>query len=231
MVDICCDELCNIDLTINSTKSVCLRIGPRWRSECCNINTSSGSVLWTLETNYLGVTLLAGKTLKFNMEKCKSNFYKSFNAIYSQLGRINNPIVTLNLTSSIALPCLPYAAEAMPINNALIRSLEHPWTRVFMKTFTTFDSNTIIQCQFHTGFMPVEHLLRLRKVNFIKSLATSKNCIVQAVYTHAAMQELLSIANHYQVDLAVLERPSYFKSFLNEKMASIVTALEQQFAV
>ena len=135
MVNICCTELCNIDLAINSTKSACLRIGPRWCSNCCHIYTPSGQICWIQDIVYLGVTVLAGKQLKFDFEKCKSCFYRSFNAIYSKLGRINNPIVTLNLISSIAMPCLLYAVEALRINNATFKTLEHPWTRAFIEYF------------------------------------------------------------------------------------------------
>jgi hypothetical protein len=133
--------------------------------------------------------MLAGKHLKFNFEKCKAGFYRSFNAIYSKLGRINNPIVTLNLISSIAMPCLLYAVEALPINNATFKTLKQLWTRAFMKIFTTFNVGTVNKCQLHTGLMAVEHMIRLRKVNFMNSLVNSKNSTVQAVYGYAALQE------------------------------------------
>ena len=105
---------------------------------------------------------------KFNccFDKPKSSFYSSFNAIYSKLGKINNAIVTLNLISSIALPCLLFAVEALPLTKAIVRVLEHPWSRVFMKLFWTFDNEVIRQCQFYTGFSTVEHLARERKVKF-----------------------------------------------------------------
>jgi coenzyme F420-reducing hydrogenase gamma subunit len=71
--------------------------------------------------------------------------------------------------------------------------------------------------------MPVEHMIRLRKVNFINSLVNSKNSTVQAVCAHAAMQELTPIAEHYQVDLAILG--CHFKSIINKKWTDSVTNL------
>ncbi len=92
-------------------------------------------------------------------------FYSSFNAIYSKLGKINNPIVTLNLVSSIALSCLLFAVEALPLTKAVIRVLEHPWSRVFMKLFWTFDNEVVKLCQFYTGFTTVDHLPRSVRIN------------------------------------------------------------------
>jgi len=66
--------------------------------------------------------------------------------------------VTLNLISSVALPCLLFAVEAQPLTKAVIKVLEHPWSRVFMKLFWTFNNEIIAQCQFYTGFTTVEHL-------------------------------------------------------------------------
>ena len=153
---------------------MCLRIGPRWHKECCAINTPNGPITWKQETMYLGVTLLAGKCFKVSFEKSKSTFYRSFNAIYSQLGKINSPMVTLNLISTIALPCLLYATEALPFNVTLFKELEHPWSRVFMRVFGTFSNETVFNCKYFSGHLPVEHMIRLRKINFIRSLAVSK---------------------------------------------------------
>ena len=122
---------------------------------------------------YLGVKILA--TYKFSccFDKPKSSFYSSFNAIYSQLGKINNAIVTLHLISSIALPCLLFAVEALPLTKAVIKVLEHPWSRVFMKLYWTFDMEIVTQCQYYTGCSTVELLARERKVKFVNFLQYS----------------------------------------------------------
>ena len=59
------------------------------------------------------------------------------------LEKVNNPIVTLKLVFTIALPCLLYAQEAMPMSKSYIKSLEYPWTRVFMKVFWTFSNDSL----------------------------------------------------------------------------------------
>jgi hypothetical protein len=69
-------------------------------------HTENGPIDWVKETTYLGVTLVAGPKFKISLDNCKTNFYSSFNAIYSQLGKLNSMFVTLKLISTIALPCL-----------------------------------------------------------------------------------------------------------------------------
>ena len=114
--------------------------------------------------------------------------------------------MTLNLVASVALPCLLYAVESMQLNNVSIKCLEHPWTRVFMKVFTTFDNNTVRQCQIFTGFLSIEQMIWLRQINFNKSLESSSNSVMQVMYRHAAAREIRPIAERYQVDSATLLR-------------------------
>ena len=114
-------------------------------------------------------------------DKPKSNFYSSFNAIYSKLGKINNAIVTLNLISSIALPCLLFAVEALPLTKAIVKVLEHPWSRVFMKLFWTFDNEVVRQCQNCTGFSTVEHLARERKAKFVNLLQYCPSLVIRTL--------------------------------------------------
>ena len=131
MVDFCCKEFAEIDLKLNNAKSTCMRIGPRWHKPCSPILTDVGPICWVSKTTYLGVTIVAGPIFRVSLDDCKSNFYASFNAIYSQLGKLNNIFVTLELITSIALPCLMYAVESLPFKKSFLKSLEHPWTRVF----------------------------------------------------------------------------------------------------
>ena len=118
-------------------------------------------------------TIVVGSKFKISLDNFKTNFYSSFNAIYSQLGKLNSIFVTLKLISTIAVPCLLYAIEAVPFNKSFLRSLEHPWTRVFNKIFTTFDADTILGCQFFSGYLPLEHVARTHKVKFLSDKMSS----------------------------------------------------------
>ena len=146
MVNLCELEFDSLDLVLNRKKTECLRVGSRCHKACYEIMTSNGPIEWVPEITYLGVTIATGSKFRISLDRCKTKFYSSFNAIYSKLGKINNAVVTLNLVSSIALPCLLYATEAVPYNNTMFKALEHPWSRIFMKIFSTFDAAVVLQC-------------------------------------------------------------------------------------
>ena len=200
MIDICCEEFTNIDLSLNISKSCCIRIGKRWHQKCEPLQTPGGPIPWCDKVTYLGIDIVAAAKFTCCFDRLKSKFYSSFNSIYSKLGKINNPIVTLNLISSIALPSLLFAVESLSLTKTVLNTLEHPWSRVFMKVFRTYDATTVKYCQHYTDFLPIEHMARLRKVKFITSLKNdSKSCLMQILHNFFAKDELRFIADVYNV--------------------------------
>ena len=71
MLKICETELSLLDLAINATKSVCLRVGKRFDKICCGIKTNMGILPWTSEARYLGVYVVAGTKFSCNFSNCK----------------------------------------------------------------------------------------------------------------------------------------------------------------
>jgi len=143
---------------------------------------------------YLGINIVSGIKFVCTFDKAKSKFYASFNAIYSKLGRINNPLVTLHLIYTISLPCLLFATEALNLLKTLIDTLEHPWTRVFMKVFNTFDSNVVNDCQLFSGFDTLKSMANIRKIKFMKSLKNHSSWLLRSIFNIVGMSELISIA-------------------------------------
>ena len=63
-------------------KSVCIRIGARFKAECCNLVTGEGQVLiWANDIRYLGVYIVSASSFKCSLDNAKRSFYRSFNAI------------------------------------------------------------------------------------------------------------------------------------------------------
>jgi hypothetical protein len=208
MIDIVCHELNELDLKLNASKSCCIRIGKRFHADCVCIQSSAGPIPWQTKTSYLGVILLSARKFTVSYDKLKSNFYSSFNAIYSKLGKTNDVRVPLSLAFSIALPCLLYAQEALPLTKAICKTIELPWSRAFMKIFSTFDIKVIQQCVFHCGFLPVEHYVRLRKINFLKSLKYSPSWVMRCMYDIIAEKEFNWLSGVYNVSQSVLIKNS-----------------------
>ena len=90
----------------------------------------------------------SGQEFGFNFDKQKAKFYLAANYIFARLGTLENIPITLYLVPSIALPPVTYGLEALSLTKTRIISLKHPWSRMFMKLFKTFNLAVIQQCQY-----------------------------------------------------------------------------------
>ena len=70
-----------------------------------------------------------------------------------------------------------------------------------MKVFNTFDSVTVSNCQHFCGYLPLEHVARVRKVNFLVNMGLHENSVIRTVHSLSIDDELKPIANFYQVDV------------------------------
>jgi len=67
-------------------KSVCIRIGARFETECCNLVTGEWQVLiWAKDIRYLGIYIVSASNFKCSLDNAKRSFYRSFNAILRKL--------------------------------------------------------------------------------------------------------------------------------------------------
>ena len=85
----CVRELEWLDMPINSHKSCCLRIGPRFKASCANICSINGRAIgWSSGIKYLGIFIVSAKVFRCSFCKAKQSFYRSFNAVFGKIGRI-----------------------------------------------------------------------------------------------------------------------------------------------
>jgi len=182
LLSVCELALLKIDLHINATKSVCLRIGPRSNNPCRKILTTNGQPLnWESNIRYLGVFILSSRQFKCLYDNAKRKFYGAFNAIYGKIGRVASEEVTLSLISAKCLPCLLYATEACPLNRSETKSLGFPLKRILFKIFKTVSPEIIQHCHDYFNFPDVEELIRRRKISFARRFTAAPNVICQSV--------------------------------------------------
>jgi len=87
----CCDEFADdFDIKFNSTKSVATRIGNRHGVKCAALQLAGKDILYVSVLKYLGIHVLAAKSLKFSVEHLRSKFYRMFNCIYSRSKAANS---------------------------------------------------------------------------------------------------------------------------------------------
>ena len=95
------------------------------------------------------------------------------------------------------MPCLLYGTEALSLNSSVIKTLDNPWSRVFMKIFSTFDITKLLNYANLTQGKSIDHLLRLRKLKFLNKLCNHNNVWLKCFYTCIGSNELSFINNFY----------------------------------
>ena len=75
MLNVCEIELHWLDVSINTSKSGCIRIGKRYNVDCASITTLDGIALqWLKEIHYLGNYIVGSRLFKCSTSKCKVRF-------------------------------------------------------------------------------------------------------------------------------------------------------------
>ena len=81
LVNICYDVLNSCDLKLNPTKSVCMRVGPRFKITDCKIYLNEHPLVWKSDLRYLGLFILSGKRFKYSLQQSKQKLYRAANVI------------------------------------------------------------------------------------------------------------------------------------------------------
>ena len=135
LISICESEFNFLCMTVNASKSACLRFGPRYNIQCVNMMVSGTVIHWVSSVRYLGVYLESSYTFRSSFDRNKCKFYRSFNCIFGKVGRIASEEVLLALLRSKCLSMLLYGTEVCPTNAAVKHSLEFAINRVLFKIF------------------------------------------------------------------------------------------------
>ena len=219
MIAKCCFELTLLDLEVNPLKSAILRIGSKYNITCPQLRIGGVVVDWSIETKYLGVFIKAGPKFKCNFDRCKIKFYQSANVILSKLGNQPNAAVSTHLIAAMALPALTYACEALSLNASEKNTIDHPWLRTFQRIYHTFDKNTVKQCQWYTGHLPINHYYAMRTFTFLLSLKHPINKLLRTIFDNYGHDAMRSIADSYNCKFDLFLKDYHnviLKSFYNE---------------
>jgi len=122
-------------MVINSNKSFCLRVGPRYDVKCSKVVSSTGQVIpWSNEIRYLSIYVTGSRELKCSLDTAKKSFYRAANAIYGKVERHASEEVILQLVSSKCMPVLLHGLEACRLNSAAVNLLDFVINRFFNET-------------------------------------------------------------------------------------------------
>ena len=201
MLNVCSSELVLLDLQVNVKKCCAIRIGNRYKNKCSDLFINDNKINWTAEVKYLGIYIVAAAKFKCSFDAAKVKYYRSANAILAKLGNSNNKPVLLKLISSMALPCLTYALEALSLNKTELVNLNSPWIRSFEKIFHTFDKNVIKQCQQYTGYTSLLHMYALKVMSFLESMHATDNIMLKILVTDLSADDMDVLALHFNTNM------------------------------
>jgi hypothetical protein len=195
MLVLCASELDKIDMCINVKKTMCIRVGLRFKECCSELLIGNQIVKWVQQVRYLGVYITAAKSFKVDLTVAKKKFFISANSIFSKIDPHKADIV-LPLIMSYCLPVLLYGMEGIKLNKTEVTRLAHPYTMIFHKVFGTYSNSVILQCQFFTGCLPLNYLLKLSQLRFILSLKekAKESDMCKFLYDNFALNAFRQIA-------------------------------------
>jgi len=168
MLDVCCSILKSIDLKFNVNKSVLLRIGPRFKYECCNLYLDGSVLSFVKEVKYLGVVVKSGSQLNFGIDSIKSKFYRTFNAVFNKSKSAASELTSVFLLKSHCLPVLFYGIEATTYNRKYFCTIDSLINSAFGKIFGTFDLTLIAYLRVILNVPQIMEIYELRKKRFLQ---------------------------------------------------------------
>ena len=127
-------ELTTLKMSINRSKSLYTRFGPRYEAICASITAHDGSVIpWVKSIKYLGI-MKSSRMFKCVFDDAKKSFYKSCNAIFGKTDRSATAYVVVHLLKAKCLPVLVYGLAYL-WNATDYKSLDFVICRTLAKTF------------------------------------------------------------------------------------------------
>ena len=172
------DELMALEMSINPSKSSCIRFGPRHDALCANMTAHDGSdIPWVKSIRYLGIEMKSSRVFKCVFDTAKKSFYKAFNAIFGKIGRSATADVVMHLLKVKCLPILLYGLNACPLNVADYKSLDFVIVKTLAKIFETFSQVIINECRTAFNISLMCDIISRHKINFLIRYSASENLL------------------------------------------------------
>ncbi len=133
------------------------------------------------------------------MHLAKQKFFRSVNAIFGKIGTQRNSGVVLSLINSFCIPVLLYGLEAFSLKQSNVNKINSLLNTVYSKVFNVRDNQTILECQFYSGQLPLSYILDLKTLNFHKSLITVPNSLSYVVNKLTVSDDISKICLRYDI--------------------------------
>ena len=99
MLDVCFEISGSVNLQFNAPKSHCIAFGKTAKRNMCPMRLGWNNIEWCKSIKYLGVHIVSGSNISFNIDPVKRSFFTACNCIFSNCLHANE-IVQLGLQES-----------------------------------------------------------------------------------------------------------------------------------
>jgi hypothetical protein len=178
LFDIVQDELLFINLELNASKCVNLRIGPRADKPCAPLMTRDGAVVKTVDNlKYLGVVLTSSVRFNCSPQHLRHSFNRACNSVLAKLlGRASEELI-LHIIRVKCLPILLYGCEVSRYTRSVLSSIDFTVVRFGMRIFRSSNRLNVIGWMDQMGFHLPSELIPLRIERFNRRLRGCENAI------------------------------------------------------
>lgn len=178
LIRICEHELNVLELSLNASKTVCIRIGPRYSTPCARLVTNDGHELsWVTSCRYLGVIIRNARKFECDFSKTRKAYYGSTNTVLEKLGTNNREDVMLKLLYSKCIPVATYGLDACPINSSNMHSFEFMLNRTLMRVFKTRSIAIVRECCSMFGLKSFAEMVNMKKCKFMQRYVSTDNFV------------------------------------------------------
>ena len=127
-------------------------------------------IQWVNSIKYLGVIMVSGKTLSFDIDPMLRSFYLSCNCIFSKTAKCDQ-LLQLRLQETYCLPVISYAAAVISLSKSHLQRLNAGWNSVYRRIFGFNKWNSVKSFIHGLGFLDLKHIFMLRKAKFFWEIA------------------------------------------------------------
>ena len=213
LVDICVTEFEELDMIINIKKSMCIRVGQRHNVIMSHLKILDTVIEWRTEIRYLGIVIVSANYMKCNLQNARQKFFRAANGIFSKIGSNAQPNVIFSLIDSFCIPVILYGLETFQLCKKQRKSLNRSYSGIFGIVFKTFDENTILNCQYHCGAIPLSYTTDLRTMLFYLDLMKSDNVCLKMLYLTLGQCEHERLCSNYNLNINIT-KPTHIKAAL-----------------
>ena len=181
MLDICAIVCDRLSVKVNNIKSHCIVFGNCRKRNIENMHIGDDSINWVESIKYLGVHIVGGKKLSFDIQALRRSFYAAFNNICSHTKTLEE-VVQLTLHESYCLPLLTYAAGAVSYNQRQVHDLNVCWNTVYRIVFNFNRWESVKSFINGLGKLNVQCILKVRAIKFYYHLLSVDNSVLNELF-------------------------------------------------